>query len=441
MDGYFLESSPSWSTLLGYSEEEIKRTPFMNWIHPDDVAPTVAVFEAQKRGREIFQFENRYYAKDGTLKHLLWRGSVETGGILYGVARDITEQKLAEAESKIRNRNLDEQVAELKRVNAEVSLSNEMADLLQSCLNLQEATEVFSDYSTRLFPETSGYLGVLTPSRTAIEILLSWGSPQKETLFRPDDCWALRRGQIHIVASDGKGIHCNHLKDGTPSLCAPMMASGEGLGILCVQTLRARDIIGLATSVSGRVAAALANFRLRDTLKGQSTKDALTGLFNCRMLEESLAWEFLRSERHQRPLSIIALDIDHFKAVNDTYGHDAGNTALRAVADAMKASIRKEDILCRSGGEEFTVLLAETSLASAKIVADKVLNAVRALQIVDNGKLLPRVTVSAGISTSPEHASSAAQLLRVADAALYAAKHGGRDKACAAVGDKIDAPP
>lgn len=426
-EGFFIEFSPEWVTLLGYSHEEITQTPFGSFLHPDDVAATNAVFEGQQRGREVRQFENRFRHRDGTVSYLLWRGSIGEDGTVYGVARDITKQKNSDIEARMRAKNLAEQVAELKRVNAEVNLINEMADLLQSCLTLAEATAVFAVYSERLFPGTSGCLATLSPSKTALEISYSWGTRQEEALFHPDDCWAMRRGQTHGVGPDGRGVYCNHLRPNIPSLCVPLISGGEGLGILTIQQQCLVDITSIATSVSGRIASALANFRLRDTLKSQSVKDPLTGLYNRRLLEESLAWEFLRSERRHRPLSIVALDIDHFKSLNDAHGHDAGNTALKAVADALRASIRKGDTACRSGGEEFTVVLTETSAEDARIVAEKILNSVRALKLVDVGVLLPRITISAGVATYPDHVSTLDQLQRAADAALYTAKHSGRD--------------
>lgn len=149
--------------------------------------------------------------------------------------------------------------------------------------------------------------------------------------------------------------------------------------------------------------------------------DPLTGLYNRRGL--TLALDALRAEG--QPVGIIALDIDHFKRINDTYGHDVGDTVIREMARLMATSARGADILCRSGGEEFLILLPDASVESARLVADRLRQCVEQNEVQDVGQ----ITISLGIALWPTHADSIEQALKLADGALYKAKQRGRNRA------------
>lgn len=148
--------------------------------------------------------------------------------------------------------------------------------------------------------------------------------------------------------------------------------------------------------------------------------DPLTGLYNRRGL--TLALDALRAEG--QPISIIALDIDHFKRINDTHGHDVGDTVIRELARLMATSARGADILCRSGGEEFLILLSDASIESARLVAERLRQCVEQNEIQDVGQ----ITISLGIAQWPTHAPSIEQVLKLADGALYKAKQRGRNR-------------
>lgn len=157
-----------------------------------------------------------------------------------------------------------------------------------------------------------------------------------------------------------------------------------------------------------------------------SATDALTGLFNRRHFDERLRDEFRRAQRYDDPLTLIVLDIDHFKAINDAHGHAAGDEVLRAVSDALKVSVRETDLIARTGGEEFAVILPRTQLNGAITVAERVWRDLAALKVV--GVASP-VTASFGISAFPNRTvTSPDTLVRSADEALYRAKREGRNK-------------
>ncbi len=188
----------------------------------------------------------------------------------------------------------------------------------------------------------------------------------------------------------------------------------------------------LATTAAGQIALSLASLRLREKLRDQSIRDPLTGLFNRRFMEESLQRELRRAERKKHPVSMLFLDLDHFKKFNDTFGHDAGDLVLRAVADLFRRFFRADDVVCRYGGEEFAILLPESTTHNAASRAEELRTQVRRLRLDYNGQSLRAITVSIGVATFPEHALNAEELIKAADQCLYQAKKSGRDSVAVA---------
>src|SRR5262249_39619515 len=151
------------------------------------------------------------------------------------------------------------------------------------------------------------------------------------------------------------------------------------------------------------------------------------GLFNRRYLEESLQRELHRAVRQTRPLSVMMLDVDHFKQFNDMYGHEAGDTLLRELSKTMELHIRKSDVACRYGGEEFALILPEASTEIARERAEQLRLSIKRLSVPYKSHLLPEVTISIGVATLSDQYTTGLALLRAADEALYRAKGEGRD--------------
>lgn len=179
------------------------------------------------------------------------------------------------------------------------------------------------------------------------------------------------------------------------------------------------------------------NIRLKADLQEQAIRDCLTGLHNRRYLDETLPRELARAQRDAYPLALVLLDADHFKAINDTYGHAVGDEALRRLANLFGDEARAGDIACRYGGEEFAVVLPGISLDDAIAKTESWRRACADLSIATDAGTL-HLTLSAGIATFPEHGNDAEALLRHADKALYEAKRNGRNRVC--VGDPQAAP-
>jgi diguanylate cyclase (GGDEF)-like protein len=167
---------------------------------------------------------------------------------------------------------------------------------------------------------------------------------------------------------------------------------------------------------------------LQASLREQAIRDPLTQLHNRRFLDESIEQEFHHAKRASEPLSIILLDIDNFKLINDTYGHAVGDACLVAMADLLQGYVRRSDISCRYGGEEFMLVLPATSLEGATQFAEKLRQIVARKAFIVDGQEL-RFTISLGIASYPAHGEASNEIINKADDALYISKRLGRNRA------------
>jgi diguanylate cyclase (GGDEF)-like protein len=163
-------------------------------------------------------------------------------------------------------------------------------------------------------------------------------------------------------------------------------------------------------------------------LRVQSIRDPLTGLFNRRYMEESLERELKRAARSSQSVAVLMLDIDHFKRFNDTFGHQAGDSLLRALGEFLRKRTRGQDVACRYGGEEFAIILVSASIDAAGRRAELLREELKTLHVEHAGRSLGNVTFSIGISLFPIHGGTTDKLISVADQALYRAKNEGRDR-------------
>jgi len=449
MSGAIVSWNKGAERMYGYSAGEAIGKPIsiLSPSHNADEFPQIL----EKIGREehIEPYETVRRRKDGTLLDISLAISPVCdahGAIIAAsaISRDITEQKHTEAALVEANDKLKAWLNQLEQETHEITLLNQMSHLLQSCVSGDDAGAVIRQFAEKLFPGDSGAVCVRNPSQELVETVAVWGPyPPAEQVFSCRDCWALRHGQIHAVTNTRLDIVCPHW-DNEPwpanSLCVPMMAQGESLGVLLLRqpVLVAVKTTGvpqrltvsreqLAVTVAGHIALALANLRLRETLRAQSIRDALTGLYNRRYLNEALEREIRRAARGQRHLALVLLDVDGFKGLNDTYGHEAGDAFLRELGAFLHKRVREEDVACRYGGDEFVILLTETSLETARKRARQLRDGIKTLSIPYRGQYLTPPTVSMGAALYPDHGSSADELLRAADDALYKAKARGRD--------------
>lgn len=437
LDGQILDMNLAAIQMLGYADRDsaLKTSVYNLYVNPDDRHRWQVAIE---RDKVVRNFEMQLRRLDGTI---IWvvdnaRGVRDTNGHILayeGSIEDITERKVAEAALQQANSDLTHWVKELQQRTHEMSLLSEMGDLLQICHTPEEAASVVAQLAPRLFPFTSGALYLLSASHTYVEAMAVWGTLPIQRLFAPDACWALRRGRSHLSQDTHIGLPCQHVPDPPPQsmLCVPVMAQGKTLGVfyLCLNERTFSDTSRrLAVTVADHIGLALANLKLQETLRHQAIRDPLTGLFNRRYMEESLERELSRAKRHNTTLGIIMLNIDHFKRFNDTFGHTAGDSVLRELGAFLQSHMRGEDIACRYGGEEFMLILLDTPLSVVQQRAEGMREAIHSLPVRHHGQSLGSITCSFGIAMFPHQGTTAEELVRAADIALYQAKAQGRNK-------------
>jgi diguanylate cyclase (GGDEF)-like protein len=286
-----------------------------------------------------------------------------------------------------------------------------------------------------LFDADAGGIFLMKASRNMVQGKSVWGEiAPADQVFSPEACCALRSGKAFVHTGEDTGLACRHVTPANQAyVCVPMMAQSETVGIIHIRKAR-RGSAGLdahvriTEAVAERAGLAIANLNLREALRQQSIHDPLTGLYNRRFLEESLNREVARCKRKGTGFAVLMIDADHFKRFNDTYGHDAGDGALRALSGALQKSTREADIVCRFGGEEFVVVLPDTNLGGATLLAQRIIEFVRGQEITHNGKTLPSITASIGLAMYPQNGDTVNALIQSADRALYQAKGAGRDR-------------
>ncbi len=219
---------------------------------------------------------------------------------------------------------------------------------------------------------------------------------------------------------------------GAPVVAVALPSSNTVIGVLLLwdrdrdEDFTEDDLATLGTFTS-QATVAVDNVLLHEEARRLSVTDGLTGLANYRGFTVTVGKEVERAVRFERPLALLMLDLDHFKLVNDVWGHPRGDAVLVELATRVRAQIRDVDTLARYGGEEFVVVLAETDRAGAVQAAERICAAVRRRPFGEDGEQPIDVTLSLGVAVFQDHGTSSTALLRRADEALYAAKRGGRD--------------
>jgi diguanylate cyclase (GGDEF)-like protein len=350
----------------------------------------------------------------------------------------IAEQAALHAQTKLEG--------SLQRLQVETEsgkLLNELQANLQICVNAPEAYEVLGGYAQKFIPDSAGAVFAIDSSRNLMGVMASWGESLSPTqhILSPEDCCAMRGGRLHLQVETSRGLTCRHFSGSLPDayVCLPLAALGETLGILHISSTESAEFTAARLAMiqqAGEYAALrLANLRLREKLHDQSIRDPLTGLYNRRFLEATLEQELHRSGRHHTGLGVIMADIDKFKTFNDSFGHTAGDIVLKEVAAMLRRSVRTEDIVCRYGGEEFLVVLPDTTLESVSERAEQVRESIAKLDLQHAGHALGKVTASFGISFSQDGVLTPEILLRYADEALYESKRRGCN--CVSLSDSV----
>ncbi len=332
-----------------------------------------------------------------------------------------------------------EELNRLQRRNAELTL---LYDTIRDLNSTLSAREVLDRLMARALGHLESEIGsiLLLDKEGLLRIIVARGLPPDvvyETSVGVGD------GISGYVASTGEAIlvtdiendprfqRRNHERYYTASfISAPLIHMGSIRGIVNINNKRSRDVfqpgdLQLLEALAGHAAVALANAHRYEAMLERAQHDSLTGLANHGHMWSALEVEFARADRHGRALSVVMIDIDHFKAFNDRFGHPAGDEALCAVAQQLEANSRSHDVVARYGGEEFAVILPETSSDGAELYAEKIRRSIEAVGFGPERQA--RLTVSAGVAESTDGVKTPHELMELADSRLYAAKADGRN--------------
>jgi diguanylate cyclase (GGDEF)-like protein/PAS domain S-box-containing protein len=433
--GAIVDANPAACRFYGYNLKRLKQMLFTD-INVLPVEEILSLMQQHLFNQQSY-FQFRHKIAGGEIRDVeIYSCPVTRQGktLLYSVVHDISALKQAKRALQQANVQLNNWVEELETRNREIALLSQLSDILQACLSIDEAHQALARLVQPLFPDVSGAVFVLNNSENLLEAVATWGEVHETTelLFSPGECWGLRRGRSHLADKTMESILCQHRKkdccdsDSIESLCIPMMAQGEALGVLYLSSNQPEKFTDtkqqFAVTTAEHIALGLANLQLHEALQQQSIRDPLTGLFNRRYLEESLEREISRADRKQQSVGIIMLDLDNFKRFNETYGQDAGDNVLQELAKFLEKNIRGGDIACRYGGEEIILILPEASLEATKKRAEQIREDVKHLCWHNRYHSLGMLAISLGVAVFPEDGLTGEAVIAAANTALYHAK-------------------
>jgi len=451
-------ANPRITGMLGFSVEQLKGMTLLDLVSERDRPDIIDSLQHHRHGLTVRGSRQLLDSKGVPVPvHMSSSPMMDKGEVasILSVVTDLSRQMAAHEELQSLAAELEDRVTQRTQAYRETAaqlaatleisrfqsrnygMLQEMADMLQSCSTSMEAGRVAGEFASRLFDADAGTIYALEPDTDTFVTLHSWGlTSESADRIAVDDCWALRQNKLYPDSVNQFTLRCNHLRIGPArnTCCLPMSVHGRAAGLINLR--RAAPFISpdveasaefekVAQLYAASIAQFLSNLALRRSLEQQSLRDPLTNLFNRRYFNEQLAMEFERAHRSHAPLALQMIDIDHFKRINDRFGHDAGDRVLRAVAELLAQNARSGDIVCRWGGEEFLILMPGSTSAAAKRRADEIRVRINEQVEIVGGS---RVSVSIGVACYPDHASDPESLLDVSDRALYIAKGEGRNR-------------
>lgn len=380
--GEFVRVNPEFERVLGHSVKEVEGRSVFEFVHPDDVKATLKAFEALHREEAIDGFENRYRCRDGSYRDIEWRAT-QKGGYVYSSARDVTERKRHEAEMR------------------KLSLVVEQNPFPILITDLQARIE----YVNPAFTEITGYAADEALGQTPS--LLKSGKTDPAVYA---EMWAqLQRGEAW------KGELLNRRKDG-----------GEYVESVLIYPVRNAE--GVLTNYLAHLEDVTAKKAAAERILQLSNYDQLTGLPNRAMLEERFRRAHDETHRQGMPLTMVWVNLDNFKDVNDALGHAAGDLVLREVSLRLRKQLRDQDTLSRQSGDNFILLMPGAGQKEAAFLVTRLMGELSRPILLDDKELI--VTASVGIALHPSDGDTLAALLVCSEAAMYRVKQDGRNSYC-----------
>lgn len=424
--GHFIFASAAVERIFGYTPEEIIGKPMIDLVHPDDRERTLQAAAQIMAGRPNPHFQNRYVRKDGQTVHIMWSALwSEADRVRIAVARDITELKHAE--------------------------------LMQAALHgISEAAHATEDLQS-LFLRIHQIIGDLLPANNFFVALYDEESDELSFPYFVDaydespaarkldsgtlSALVIRSGEALLVTPDTPAELPPEVgsivgRESLDWLGVPLHSQQGVIGALVVQSysgdLRYTEKDkALLQFVSTQVAAAIERKKTQTRLVHLARHDQLTSLPNRTLFDMRLHDALSGARRDDQRLSVLYLDLDNFKPVNDSFGHDAGDRLLREIARRIRSCVRESDTIGRIGGDEFAVLLNNAGRPECNAVAEAIRAEINQPFDFTGGPL--RVSASIGIATHPEHGDSGDSLMQHADDAMYVAKREGGNRVSMAV--------
>jgi diguanylate cyclase (GGDEF)-like protein/PAS domain S-box-containing protein len=398
-EGHFKRTNPAFLRILGWTLEELSGQPWINFIHPEDQEAARQELEKLLSGQPTFAIKNRFRCSDGTYRHLEWTAFLEMGtGLIFAIGHDLTE---------------------LVQENQRFQLALEAAPAALLIVDRNGMIQLVNRETERLF----GYSRDRLIGET-IERLVPAGSQvqhqqERKTFFQNPKARAMGVGRyVQALRQDGTIFPVE--------IGLSPVQFGDQVYVVCTVI----DLT-LQKQVEEKMLHLTSDLEEANKLLAQlAVTDRLTNIPNRRAFDEQIDKQIRLMGRIGRPISLLMIDIDHFKHYNDQYGHPAGDEILKNVANLLSLKARRTDLVARYGGEEFAVILPSTNETGALLMAERFQEAIRTYPWAQ-GKL----TVSIGISTifvgkqaHKKKAGYVAELISAADRALYHSKKNGRDR-------------
>lgn len=415
--GRFVYVSAACERIFGYSPEEMLGKSMIEMVVPEDRERTLQAARQIMSGQAQPHFENRYLRKDGEIVYVMWSARwSETDQLRIAVAHDVTERKRAESVQ-----------AAIYAISEAAHAAEDLPALFQQIHQIIGQLLPAHNFYVALYDEDSGQLSFpyhvdsLKPdpaipkpaSGTLCAEVIRTHQPLLLTRSRLAAC------PVHLIDAFGQNVLCwlgVPLNTGRGTIGALVLKSYSGEACY---TEKDQDLLQY---VSTQVATAIERKQLHTRLQFMAQYDALTHLPNRRLLHDRLESALMRARREHWQFSLLYLDLDKFKQINDTFGHVAGDLLLQAVARRLKQCVRESDTVARVGGDEFVVLLESTlEPEHVAVVVDKLHKAFESPLDIAGHSL--SIQPSIGIAHYPEHGEEAQQLLKYADEAMYYSKH------------------
>lgn len=407
-DGGLIDLNAHGCRMLGYTREESRQLNCLTLVHPDERAGSRAHLAALAAGEsDACTLDRRLLCKDG---RYLWVSMaltplVDASGTIGKLActlQDIDARKLVEER--------------LRRILREMPIATAVVNWNGTLAHRSEKFEALFGYSHEEVPSMQAWLPLAYPDPAYRQVIA--------TQIAEVVASAQREGRVAgpLLAR----VRC---RDGSDKMIEFHYVDLVQQGVWTMADVSGRHLLEAAMRAANEhLMARLGEIhQLQEQLREQAIRDPLTGLYNRRYLDETLTRELARAQREGGPLSLILIDIDRFKQINDTHGHPAGDEVLRTLAGLLREGARLEDIPCRYGGEEFLLVLPGMDLPAARQRAEDWRERFAGQPVIGEGFALD-ATLSAGIAVFPAHGQDSAALIEAADRALYAAKRLGRNR-------------